>query len=168
MPSTCFDDHFQCRKCPTINLREGPSTTTTIIFQKSFVASAATPKRHLMAHQMKNLFGFSVFHCVERAFGASSGGTPKMKNGAPRDELKNGRCRGWAVAYNQQSFFCESSEAVRLPREGLTSVQHLRKSGELPGKSGELPGNLWIALQIHSERSSGKSPRNFQGSLGKF
>ena len=44
-----------------------------------------------MAHQMKNLCGFSVFHCAEGAFGASSGGTPKMKNGAPRDELKNGR-----------------------------------------------------------------------------
>ena len=50
-----------------------------------------------MAHQMKNLCGFSVFHCVEGAFGASSGGTPKMKNGAPRDELKNGRGCGWAV-----------------------------------------------------------------------
>ena len=41
-----------------------------------------------MAHQMKHLCGFSVFHCVEGAFGASSGGTPKMKNGAPRDELE--------------------------------------------------------------------------------
>ena len=50
-----------------------------------------------MAHQMKNLCGFSVFHCVEGAFGASSGGTPKRKNGAPRKELKNGRGRGWAV-----------------------------------------------------------------------
>ena len=52
-----------------------------------------------MAHQMKNLCGFSVFHCVEGAFGASSGGTP-MKNGAPRDELKNGRGCGWAVPYS--------------------------------------------------------------------
>ena len=65
---------------------------------KSF-ASDATPKRHLMAHQMKNLCGFSAFHCVEGAFGASSGGYPKMKNGAPRDELKNGRGRGWAIPY---------------------------------------------------------------------
>ena len=72
--------------------------STTIIFQKSF-ASDATPKRHLMTHQMKNLCGFSVFNCVEGAFGASSGGTPKMKNGAPRDELKNGRGRGWAGPY---------------------------------------------------------------------
>ena len=67
--------------------RDGPTTTTTIIFQKSF-ASDATPKRHLMAHQMKNLCSFSVFHCVKEAIGASSGGTPKMKNGAPRDEQK--------------------------------------------------------------------------------
>ena len=66
-------------------------------FQKSF-ASGATPKWHLMPHQMKNLRGFSVFHCAEGAFGASSGGTPKMKNGAPRGELKNGRGRGWAAA----------------------------------------------------------------------
>ena len=50
-----------------------------------------------MTHQMKNLCGFSVFHCIEGAFGASSGGTPKMKRRAPRDELKNGRGRGWAV-----------------------------------------------------------------------
>ena len=43
-----------------------------------------------MAHQMKNLCGFSVFHCVEGAVGASSGGTPIMKDGAPRDELPKG------------------------------------------------------------------------------
>ena len=78
--------------------QDGPNTTTTIIFQKSF-ASDATPKRRLMAHQMNNLCGLSVFHCVEGAFGASSGGTPKMKHGAPRDELKNGCGRGWAVPY---------------------------------------------------------------------
>ena len=81
-----------------------PNTTTTIIFQTSF-ASDATSKRHLTAHQMKNLYVFSVFHRVEGAFGAASGGTPKMKNAAPRDELKNGRGRGWAVAY---SFKCQS------------------------------------------------------------
>ena len=54
-----------------------------------------------MAHQMKNLCGFSVFHCAERAFGTSSGGCPNMKNRDPRDELKNGRARGWAVPYLQ-------------------------------------------------------------------
>ena len=88
-----------CRRPP---IRDGPTTTTTIIFQKSF-ASDATPKRHSMAHQMKNLCDFSVFHCVEGAFGASSGGTPKMKNGAPRDELKNGRGHRWAVPYLSSS-----------------------------------------------------------------
>ena len=68
-------------KGPKVVKIQGPNTTTTIIFQKSF-ASHATPKRHFMAHQRKNLCGFSVFHCVEGAFGASFGGTPKMKNGA--------------------------------------------------------------------------------------
>ena len=33
---------------------------------------------------MKNLCGFSVFHCVEGAFGASFGGTSKLKFG-PRE-----------------------------------------------------------------------------------
>ena len=76
-------------------VRDGPITTTTIIFQKSF-ASDATPKRHLMAHQIQNLCGFSMLHCVEGAFGASSGGTPKLKNGVPRDELKHGCGCVWA------------------------------------------------------------------------
>ena len=39
---------------------------------------------------------------VEGAFGAPSRGTPKMKNGAPRDELKNGRGRAWAVPYRSE------------------------------------------------------------------
>ena len=60
------------------------NTTTTITFQEGF-ASDATPKRNLMADQMKNLCGFSVFHCVEGAFGASSGGTPKDEKGGPRE-----------------------------------------------------------------------------------
>ena len=62
-----------------------------------------------MAHQMKNIIGFSVFHCVEGAFGASSVGTPKMQNGVPRDELKNGRGRGWAVPYFFSPSRCGSS-----------------------------------------------------------
>ena len=48
------------------------------------------------AHQMKNLCGslFSKGH-----LGRHPG---KMKNGAPRDELKNGRGRGWAVPCNYE------------------------------------------------------------------
>ena len=38
-----------------------------------------------------------MFHCVEGAFDVTSGGTPSLKNGAPQDELKNGRGRSWAV-----------------------------------------------------------------------
>ena len=56
-----------------------------------------------MTHQMKNLCVFSLFHCVEGGFDAASGGTPKMKIGAPRDELRNGRGRGWAVADVRQA-----------------------------------------------------------------
>ena len=63
---------------------DGPNATTTIIFKKSF-ASDATSKWRLMAHQMRNLCVFSVFHCVEGAFGAASGGTPKMKKIGPRE-----------------------------------------------------------------------------------
>ena len=113
-PSICVPKrtHRVCRRthrvCPktqwgSVSSLLGNSTLETvfrrflIIFQKSF-ACDATPKRHLVAHEMKNPFGFSVFHCVEVSFGASSGGTPIMKNGAPRDE-KNGRGRGWAVHY---------------------------------------------------------------------
>ena len=50
-----------------------------------------------MTHQMQNLCVFSVCHCVAGAFAAASGGTPKMKNGVLRDELKSGRGRGWVV-----------------------------------------------------------------------
>ena len=49
---------------------------------------------------MKSHCVFSVFHCVEGAFGAASGGTLKMKYGAPRDELKNGRGRVWVVPFS--------------------------------------------------------------------
>ena len=94
------------------------------IIQKRF-ASDATPKRHLMAHQMKILCCFSVFHCVEGAFGASSGGTPKMKNGAPRYELENGRGRGWAVAH-----CCPRSTAAR--RYLLKDYKHFQSLGGLP------------------------------------
>ena len=38
------------------------------------------------------------------------------------------------------------------------------KCGELPGKSDKLPGNLRIALNMHSERSS----RGLQGTSWKF
>ena len=53
-------------------------------------------------------------------------------------------------------------------REGSTSGRsgHFwRESGNFWGRSGKLPGNLWIALTIHSERSSREVAREF---LGKF
>ena len=47
---------------------------------------------------MKNICVFSVLHYVEGASDAISRGTPELRNGAPRDELKNGRGSVWAVA----------------------------------------------------------------------
>ena len=44
----------------------------------------------------------------------------------------------------------------------------LGTSGELPGKSGELLGNLWIALEIHSARSSGQVAGELLGKLGEI
>ena len=53
-----------------------------------------------MAHQMKNLCGFSLCSTVYKGHLVRHLGYPKkMKNAAPRDELKNGRGRGWAVPY---------------------------------------------------------------------
>ena len=43
-----------------------------------------------------------------------------------------------------------------------------RKSGELPGKFVKLPGKLWIAVKLHSERTSGEVAKNFRGSSGNF
>ena len=77
-------------------VRDGPNTTTTTIKKKCIWCHT---KSAFDGHRMEDLCGFSVLRCVEGAFGASSGGTPKLKNGAPRDELKNGCGRGWAVPY---------------------------------------------------------------------
>ena len=108
-----------------------------MIFQKMF-ASDATPKRHLMAHQMKNLCGFSVFHCVEGAFGASSGGTPKMKNGAPRDELKN-----WSWSWLGRPLLQEPKRTPHQFQKSLRTAlkewflnnSRLRLSRSLPSKT---------------------------------
>ena len=81
MSSTLQREQFWSGQVLLERIRDGPNTTTTINLKNNFGFDAA-PKRHVMAHQMKNLCGFSVFHCAEGAFGASSGGTPKMKNGA--------------------------------------------------------------------------------------
>ena len=75
-----------------------------------------------MAHQMKDLYDFSVFHCVEGAFGAPSGGNPKTKNGAPRDELKNGCGRGWAVPYFSRTNFCNLSATFPISGFGIFHV----------------------------------------------
>ena len=56
------------------------------------------------------------------------------------------------------------------------SWEVLKEFGEFPGKFGKLAGNPWIAVEFHSERTSGevaeklpgKSLKNFRGSLGNF
>ena len=59
---------------PGMFIRDGPNNHKLLIFPKS-LASDVTSNRHLMAHQMKHLCVFSVFHCGEGAFDASSRGT---------------------------------------------------------------------------------------------
>ena len=105
-----------------------------------------------MAHQMKDLCGSSVFHCVEGAFGASSWGTPEMKNGAPQDELKNGRGCGWAIAY--------------FP-EGLKSTWKIQKtpfSSDILGFASHLL-NPHLRLCIDKR---GLKPQKFRGNRTKI
>ena len=62
---------------------------------------------------------------------------------------------------------CESLEGVRLPRD---RGKPLGRSREHPGKWGSLakfPGNLWIALQVHSERSFGEVAEKLLGKFGE-
>ena len=66
--------------------------------------------------------------------------------------------------------FCESEEGVRLPREtgDLREVRGVREtSGEVWETSGE-PLNNPIAIQFHSERTSGEVAENFRESSGNF
>ena len=89
----CFAGGLRSWGSPTIGdkivtyrffLRDGPNTTTTTKEN----CSDATPERHLMTHQMKI---FVVSLLCRRGIWCAIRGYPKMKNGAPRDELKNGR-----------------------------------------------------------------------------
>ena len=110
---------------------EIPCWGVTVTGVSKISKSDAAPKWNLMAHQMKNLCGFSVFHCIEGAFGVSSGGTPKMKNGAPRDELKNGRGRCWAVPYDStatcRNYFCMQCTMFYYPSPTTCLLEPLQK-----------------------------------------
>ena len=58
-----------------------------------------------------------------------------------------------------------------FPETGLTSGEVQGTSGEVRGTSGEVwetSGNPWIAIQFHSERTSGEVAENFRGSSGNF
>ena len=74
------------RRKPQIGLRHLRSVTFSSALRTAFDGTS----------DEKSLW-FLCVHCVEGAFGASSRGTPKMKNGAPQDDLKNGRGRGWVI-----------------------------------------------------------------------
>ena len=47
-------------------------------------------------------------------------------------------------------FVLKSLTKITLPK---SFVRQSGKSGKLPGKSGKHPGNLWIAVEFHSQRS---------------
>ena len=55
-----------------------------------------------------------------------------------------------------------------FPEKGLTSREVSGKFGEPPGKSGKLPGEPWIAVKLHSERTSGEVAEKFPGKLGEL
>ena len=42
------------------------------------------------------------------------------------------------------------------------------KFGKLPGKFGKLPGNLWIAVKLHSGRTSGEVTEKLPGKFGEL
>ena len=102
-----------------------------------------------MAHQMKNLCGFSVFHCVEGAFGASSGGTPKMK--ATTLNLSAGLgvqrwSRGRQLVVQTQNPVVQDL----LCGKSTEKVPYYRGKGSLAcrGKSGQHTGNDFLALGL--------------------
>ena len=74
-----------------------------------------------MIHQMKNLCVFSELHCVEGPFDATSRGTPELKNRAARDELNNGRGRGWAGPYKNRTKKRDKKDSKNDPKVEQTS-----------------------------------------------
>ena len=64
--------------------------------------------------------------------------------------------------------FCESGEISGFPERGADLWGLPGKSGELLGKSGKLPGNLWIAVKVQSERTSGEVAGELPGKFGNF
>ena len=64
---------------------------------------------------------------------------------------------------------CESGEGVRLPRERADlrgSLGNFRGTPEnFRGCLGKLPGNLWIAVNFHTERTSGEVTGELPGKV---
>ena len=61
---------------------------------------------------------------------------------------------------------CQASQRKGLTSGGVPALPG--KFGELPGKFGKLPGNLLIAVQFHSDRTSGEVAENFRGKFGEL
>ena len=79
-----------------------------------------------------------MVHCVEGAFDASSRGTPKLKNGVPQDELKNGCGCVLAVPY-------KSIVSITPYLSGTESAILNRESGdsESCGSNHAIPESLY-------------------------
>ena len=79
---------------------------------------------------------------------------------------------------SSEKAFVSQKRVSGFPEKRLTSGEVRGTSGEVRETSGEplgnfrgtsekLPGNLWIAIQFHSERT-GEVAENFRGSSGDF
>ena len=115
--------------------------------------------------------GFAVLGGIEREtmgrgrseFAGCGGNRPQtFLRGSQVSELVSERLSEKAPM--SEKVFASQERVSGFPETGLTSGE----VRETSGKSGELPGNPWIAVKFHSERTSGKSPKNFRGNLGNF
>ena len=79
-----------------------------------------------MAHQVRNLCLFSVFHCVDGSW-CGIQGYPKTKKGARRDELKNGRGRVLGHPLNLAS----GSDKIVERRDEATQKTHGQRLVEI-------------------------------------
>ena len=99
-----------------------------------------------MPHQMKNIFVFSVFHCVEGELDVTCRGTRKSQTEAPREELKNDRGRGWAVPYKIQTIYQEKSDSGKQDHPNFGKEKAPRIWAEI-----WLPTNSWSHSKNCSE-----------------
>ena len=68
------------------------------------------------------------------------------------------------LSLSSEKVFVSQERVSGFPEKGLTSGE----VRELPGKFGKLPGNLWIAVKLHSERTSGEVTEKLPGKFGEL